>query len=324
MAFPVFQGISKVPSRPLPRLLARACFCGALGASSAWAGEPLPAPVVAASTGTTPRNAPGWAAHVENPPAGAAGGATAAGVARAGAGPAVLAEGTASEHDTPRLEEPGAGRAQGSFALDLSASTWVPVSVGPEATLEVPGRLLLQVHVGWMPDLYGHALTDTLEDAGAIDARSGALVDGAVRGATTWRLAAGWRPLPKSGLELTVGYAHIAGNGQTSTGELLPLVPPDVGDRLRRELGDTDIHLRSSIHHFTLAAGWRWLIADRIVIRADLGYLQAFAADSTLGIDSRPDLARLAQPTVQSVLHGQYMRYIKVPIVGFGVGYRFF
>jgi len=251
-------------------------------------------------------------------------GALGAGPAWAGDPTAAAPASASAERDTPPPSGTAAGRAHRSFALDLSASTWVPLSVGPEVTLELPGRVLLQAHVGWMPDLYSQTLTDTLERAGAIDARIGDLVDGAVGAATTWRLAAGWRPLPESGLELTVGYAHVGVEGQTSTGDLLPLVPAEVADRLRRELGDTDIHLRSSIHHFTLAAGWRWLIADRIVIRADLGYLQAFAADSELGIESRPDLARLAQPTVQSVLHGQYMRYIKVPVVGFGVGYRFF
>ena len=210
------------------------------------------------------------------------------------------------------------------FALDLSAATWVPLSIGPEASLELPGRALLQVHVGWMPELYSQTLTDTVANAGAIDRPTAELVDGAVRGATTWRIAAGWRPLPDAGLEVTVGYAHVSVEGRTNTAEVLPLVPPEVAERLGQELGDTNIQLHSSIHHFTMAAGWRWLIGDRFVIRANLGYLQAFSASSDLAIESRPDLARLAEPTVRSALHEQYMRYIKVPVVGLGIGYRFF
>jgi hypothetical protein len=210
------------------------------------------------------------------------------------------------------------------FALDLSATTWVPLSVGPELSLELPGRVLLQAHVGWMPELYSQALTDSLEDAGVYDADIGNLVDGAVRGATTWRLAAGWRPFENAGLELTAGYAHVALDGATNTSELIPLVPPDVAEELSAEVGEVDINLDSSIHHFTIAAGWRWLIADHLVIRANLGYLQSFASSSRLDIESRPDLTSLAAPTVESVLHEQYMRYIKVPVVGLGVGYRFF
>jgi hypothetical protein len=210
------------------------------------------------------------------------------------------------------------------FALDLSAATWVPLSVGPELTVELPGRVLAQIHVGWMPELYSHTMTNALQDAGVYDAEVGNLVDGAVQGATTWRVAAGWRPFERAGLELTVGYAHVALDGATRTSELIPLVPADVADELNEELGDTGINLDSSIHHFTVAAGWRWLIADHIVIRANVGYLQSFASDSRLDIQGRPDLTSLAAPTVESVLHDQYMRYIKIPVVGLGVGYRFF
>ncbi len=250
-----------------------------------------------------------------------AGSARAAGVVQsvpaAGAGASVLAS------DRAELAPPRQNWMD-PFALDLSATTWVPLSIGPELSVELPGRLLLQAHVGWMPELYSQALTDSLEDAGVYDADIGNLVDGAVRGATTWRLAAGWRPFASAGLELTAGYAHVALDGATNTGELIPLVPPDVADELAAEVGDVSINLDSSIHHFTVAAGWRWLIADHLVIRANLGYLQSFASSSTLEIESRPDLTSLAAPTVESVLHEQYMRYIKVPVVGLGVGYRFF
>jgi len=215
-----------------------------------------------------------------------------------------------------------------SFGLDLSAATWVPLSVGPELVVEFPGRLLLQAHLGWLPELYSQTLSDSLEEADVYGADVGHLVDGAVRGATTWRLAAGWRPFERAGLELTVGYAHVAVDGGTSTGEIIPLVPIDVAEQIAEELGDLGvdigIDLDSSIHHFTIAAGWRWLIGDHLVVRANLGYLQAFASSSTLNIEGSPELSALAEPTVEAVLHEQYIRYIKVPLVGLGIGYRFF
>jgi hypothetical protein len=218
---------------------------------------------------------------------------------------------------------PGSGASP--FALDLSAATWIPLSVGPELTFELPGRVLAQVHLGWMPELYSHTLTDSLEDAGVYDSQISDLIDGAVRGATVWRLSAGWRPFPRAGLELMVGYAHVALDGATNSDEVIPLVPDDVADEIAAEVGnDVDVNLDSSIHHFTVGAGWRWLIADHLVIRANVGYLQAFASHSTLDIKGRPDLTGLAAPTVESVLHDHYMRYVKLPVVGFGIGYRFF
>jgi len=211
------------------------------------------------------------------------------------------------------------------FALDLSAATWIPLSVGPELSFELPGRILAQVHLGWMPELYSHTLTDSLEDAGVYDSQISDLIDGAVRGATIWRLTAGWRPFPRSGLELMVGYAHVALDGATNSDEIIPLVPDDVADEITAEVGnDVDVNLDSSIHHVTFGAGWRWLIADHLVIRANVGYLQAFASHSKLDIQGRPDLTGLAAPTVESVLHDHYMRYVKLPVVGFGIGYRFF
>lgn len=210
------------------------------------------------------------------------------------------------------------------FALDVTANTLVPLSIGPEVTVELPGRVLAQVHVGWMPELYSETLTDSLEDAGVYDAAVGALIDGALQSATTWRLAAGWRPFASAGLELTAGYAHVSLDGATTTGEITPLVDDEVAERLDAEIGDVGLTLDSSIHHLTLGAGWRWLLADRVVIRAHVGYLQAFDSSSSLDIEGFSELTELASPAVESVLHDHYMRYVRIPVVGLGVGYRFF
>jgi hypothetical protein len=210
------------------------------------------------------------------------------------------------------------------FALDLNAATLIPLSVGPELDVELPGRVLAQVHLGWMPELYSRTLTGALENAGVYDDTVGALIDGALESATTWRLAAGWRPFRDSGFEVTLGYVHVSLEGSTTSGELAPLVSADIAERLNSEIGNVGIHVDSQIHHLTAALGWRWLIAKRLVMVANVGYLQAFASHSSLQIDGFPELTRLAAPTVDSVLHDHYMRYIKIPVVGIGIGYRFF
>jgi hypothetical protein len=215
-------------------------------------------------------------------------------------------------------------RARRPFALDLNAATFIPLSVGPELDLELPGRVLAQVHLGWMPELYSRTLTGALQDAGVYDDAVGALIDGALESATTWRLAAGWRPFDGLGLELTLGYVHVSLAGSTSSGEIAPLVSADLAERLISEIGNTGIHVDSQLHHVTAALGWRWLIAKRFVIVANVGYLQAFASNSSLRIDGFAELTRLAAPTVDAVLHDYYMRYIKVPVVGIALGYRFF
>ena len=208
------------------------------------------------------------------------------------------------------------------FAVDLSATTWVPLSVGPEISAELPGRVLLQAHVGWMPELYGRSVTDVLRSSGADDG-VGALMDGALKDATLWRVAAGWRPFASAGLELTAGYAHVGIDGASTAAEIAPLLPEVLGAQLSQELGAARVNLTSSIHNLTLAAGWRWLIADHLVIHASLGYLHALSSASTLDIEDRTDLARLAAPTVERTLNERYTRYVRLPLVGLGVGYRF-
>ena len=240
-----------------------------------------------------------------------------------------LGEGVLSDEEV--ANRPGAAR-RDPFALDLALSTMAPVSVGPDVSVELPGRVLLHAHLGWMPDVYSRTLTRTLREAGAYDDAVGRLIDGGLQSSTTWHLGAGFRPFAKLGFELKLGYARVSLNGATSTSEIMPLVNAEIAERLKAEvaerlnteIGDVGIDLDSQIQHLTLAAGWRWLIADRVVIRTSLGYMQAFDSNSSLQIEAFPELTRLAAPTVEAVLHDHYMRYIKIPFVGLGVGYRFF
>jgi hypothetical protein len=232
-----------------------------------------------------------------------------------GAAPGKDAPASVQHVDTRRVEPP---------ALDLSATTWLPLSVGPELSLELPGRLLAQVHVGWMPELYSGTVTAALGSAGLYDGEVGSLVDRALESVRTWRLAAGWRPFPGSGLELMLGYSHLSIEGSTTTGQIAALVNRDVAERLSAVLDEVRLGLSSSIHTFTVGAGWRWLIAEQVVVRARVEYMHAIAASSTLQIEGFPDLSRLAAPTVQGVLDEQYLRYVKIPVIGLGVGYHFF
>jgi len=218
---------------------------------------------------------------------------------------------------------PTSGRAP-AFAVDVMATTLVPLSFGPELSVELPGRVLVQAHLGWMPELYSNAITGALEDAGVYDDTVGALVDGAFQGASTWRFGLGWRPFPNAGLELGAGYVRLAMDGATSTGEVMRLVPPELAEQIAEQTGNVGLDLDSTIHHVMVGAGWRWLIAERLVIRASLSYLQAFDSRSQVEIESYPQLSRLTDPFVNSVAHDHYMQYVKIPVVGIGVGYRFF
>jgi hypothetical protein len=235
---------------------------------------------------------------------------------------AAIFEGSTSAPDsTPAPRGPRRAR---SFAADVTATTLIPISVGPELSLELPGRVLAQAHLGWMPELYSGTITGALEDAGVYDDNVGALVDGAFQGATTWRFGLGWRPFESAGLELAAGYVRVDMDGFTTTGEVMRLVPAQLAEQIEEQAGNIGLGLDSTLHHFMAGIGWRWLIAERLVIRANLSYLQAVDSRSEIEIESFPALTRATEPIVNGVLHEHYMRYVKIPVVGVGVGYRFF
>jgi hypothetical protein len=230
---------------------------------------------------------------------------------------------------TPDAPSPMASPPPGrdNFALDVGATTLVPLSFGPELHVQLPAGIFAQVHLGWMPDLYSDALTDGLQNAGVYDATVGALVNGSFEGATTWRLGLGYKPFANYGLELGAAYVHVSMEGATNTTEVMAVVPPEIAAEIADVTARTDdvrVNLDSSLHHMMLHVGWCWLIAERFTIAANLGYLQAIGTSSELEIEAFPRLSRLATPIVDDVLHEHYMRYVKIPVVGLGVGYRFF
>jgi hypothetical protein len=212
------------------------------------------------------------------------------------------------------------------LALDVGAATRIPLSAGPEISVELPGRLLLQGHLGWMPGAYSRAVTGALRGGGLYDAAVQTLIDNTLDRVTTASLSAGWRPFAGSGLELFAGYTHVSLSGATTSGEVLPVVSREVARELRDELGvDVKLRLNSSLHAMRVGLGWRWLIADHIVVRASAEYMKAFASSSRLDIDSntRFDLTDLAAPTAQQLLNEHYLKYVSLPLFGLSLGIRF-
>ena len=116
-------------------------------------------------------------------------------------------------------------------------------------------------------------------------------------------------------------------DGQTSLNEVVAAA--DTGDLtgeitgFANQLGSEPVGINSNIHAFHAGIGWRWLIADHVVIRATIGYLQALGSSSSLEIDALPEAEPLVNPAVDSTLDGLYSDYLKMPYGGLSLGYRF-
>ena len=82
------------------------------------------------------------------------------------------------------------------------------------------------------------------------------------------------------------------------------------------------IHPNARARHSS-AVGWRWVLVDHLVIRANIGYLQTLGSSTTVESPDFPEAAALATPIADAELGKIYEDYVKLPTVGLSAGYRF-
>jgi hypothetical protein len=219
--------------------------------------------------------------------------------------------------------EPGTEEEPSSVAFDLAAETIVPLSLGGAASLEIPGRVLIQANLGWMPPGYGAAVSGLVQSVGGTDPGVGALVDAALDGAFVARVSAGWRPFPSAGFEITGGYTYVGLSGGLSAADLASAIGGNVAAAYAASPFEADISVRSKLHNFHVGLGWRWVVWDHLLIRATLGYMQTLGSSSSVEISGHPELATMANDTVAPMLADVYKSYVKLPYLGIDAGYRF-
>lgn len=207
--------------------------------------------------------------------------------------------------------------------FDLAVGTYVPLSIGAQASLELPARLLVQGDIGWMPGMYGSAINGLIQQFGGYDGNVGELVDGALDGAVVLRLSGGWRPFPNAGFEILGGYTFVSVSGSASPEEIASVVGGGFDQTLEAAGVTDDVSLSSQLHNFHVALGWRWVAFEHLVIRANVGYLQTLGSSAELSVPSNPELADQANPAVDETLNELYTSYVKLPVLGLSGGYRF-
>jgi len=91
------------------------------------------------------------------------------------------------------VSDPGPRR-QGNVHFDLGFGTELPISLGGVGTLELPGRILLQLGLGFMPHGYAYAIDGALTSLGAYDQTVSQLIRNSLGNSFVLRASAGWRP----------------------------------------------------------------------------------------------------------------------------------
>lgn len=207
--------------------------------------------------------------------------------------------------------------------FDLALGTYVPLSIGGQASLELPGRLLLQLDVGWMPPAYGSAINGIVQAAGGYDAAIGQIVDSALEDAIVVRVSGGWRPFPSAGFEILGGYTHVSLSGSVSPQAVADVVGGDFAGQVASQLVTSNVDVSSQLHNFHVGLGWRWVAWDHLVIRASLGYTQTVGSATSVESPDSPEAAALANPVIDTEMSKVYEDYVKLPVVGVSGGYRF-
>lgn len=218
-------------------------------------------------------------------------------------------------------------KSEESASFDLGCATEVPLMIGAQATLELPYRLLVQGEVGVLPAAYLNVIDGVLTGAGAYDATASDLVRSSLQSSLVVRASAGLRPFSDHGFEIMGGYTLASIDGELSARRTIEAVS---GVAVPTQLADTQIQLNTTIHSLHVSLGWRWVVADHFVVRAQLAYLQSVAASSSLAVPASvaalPGVAARvdeANQVVETTIGDKYMKYAKLPVIGLSLGYRF-
>lgn len=214
-----------------------------------------------------------------------------------------------------------------AFGGDVAFATEAPIFLGAQGTLKLPYGFLLQAELGVLPGFYVDAVDGALVSANVYSEAVSSLVTSGLRDSFVMRLSGGMRPFVDHGFEVLGGYTLTTLGGGVSARAALEAVG---GVSLPAQIPDADIGLRTTLHSFHVSVGWRWAIADHFLVRASLGYLQSVASsshievpDSAAAIPGAADVIARANQTIDATLDENYRTYVKLPILGLGMGYAF-
>lgn len=226
----------------------------------------------------------------------------------------------------------------GRWHVAVEGTTEMPLSMGGRLTFETPGRVRLAVGLGVLPLPYVATLNQALLAAGAYDPRFGGTLSDTLTGSLVARGQFGWRPWYDRGWYFSAGYSSVSLGSSTSVlgqvSGLLDRVPPELDKYIDAYASDyvsedraPTYALDTTLHMLTFEVGHQWLAFDRLIVRWAIGFGGTFAANVAIepeakGYSEDDVLAQFARDAEER-LNELFTTYGFIPMISFGVGYRF-
>ncbi len=201
------------------------------------------------------------------------------------------------------------------WAVDVMVATAAPTVLGANVRVETPGRFLLDVMAGGNP--YADGLGELVQAyGGTAGARS--LVSAIGGSAGVFRLQAGMRPVPDAGLEILAGYTLMYSQPTVSRGMLETVT----GQSFAYSGFDTT-QLHVMVHAMSAELGWRFVIADHLVLRIGVGGTFTLGSSAHLDVPAAMREEAPAVAEIEGRIASSITSYGFVPEGRIALGWRF-
>lgn len=207
-------------------------------------------------------------------------------------------------------------------SFEVGVATQVPLSWSVQGTLNIH-RFFLSGDIGWVPSLYSSTINGVARTFGAYNAATEELINQSISNSGLLRLTGGWNPF--GGFEIFGGYSLLTLGGSVSG---LDTIEAATGRQFdRSQIPDSQIPLKFGMQAFHVGLGWKFEIMDDLFLRFNLAYYQVFASSASVDAKlSNPEAQRViddVEATVSRHLDNIVTHYIKMPVLGLSLSYRF-
>lgn len=238
----------------------------------------------------------------------------------------------ASAEDGPASAEPFFVR-PANLHLELGPATQVPLFVGGELRVEGPFGVFLDGGVGVMPAPYFALINGVVVAVGGYNDATADLLADALNNSLVVQVGGGWRPFAGAGFEVFAGYTFAGATGALPAVATMAAV---VGAELPSEARELEVPLFTTLHAIHAGVAWRFMLWRGLYVRPSLAYVQVLGSASGLDVDNadldgiparaqaRVDTAlRALSADLDAYLNDTYTTWVKSPVVGVSVGFRF-